>query len=62
MLNRYKEYFKSEVGGGWIEDENEDDSEIIEEPNGNGGNSVVTWLALKLKELNTEVDYSMIVL
>ncbi len=61
VLNRYKEYFKSEVGGGWIEDENEDYSEIIEEPAGNDRNSEVTWLALKLKELNTEVDYSMIV-
>ena len=61
VLTRYKEYFKSEVGGGWIEDDNDALSEIIEEPAGLDRHGEVTWLALKLKELNRDVNYSIIV-
>lgn len=61
VLNRYKHYFKSEVGGGWIESDIETLSEIIEEPVGLDRNSEVTWLALQLAKLNKYVDYSMIV-
>lgn len=55
VILRYKEYFKSEVGGYWSDDE------IIEEPDGYDMNSEVTWLAFQLKELNQNVDYSVIV-
>lgn len=55
VINRYKEYFKSEVGGYWADDE------IIEEPDGYDINSEVSWLAFQLKELNQNVDYSVIV-
>lgn len=55
VIQRYKEYFKSEVGGYWSDDE------IIEEPDGYDMNSEVTWLAFQLKELNQNVDYSVIV-
>lgn len=60
VLNRYKDYFKSAVGGGWIEDHNEELSEIIEEPVGYDRYGEVTWLVLKLKELMS-IDYSVIV-
>lgn len=55
VLKRYKEFFKSEVGGFWY------DSEIIEEPKGYDNNSEVTWLACQLRELNSEIDYSIII-
>ncbi len=55
VLKRYKEFFKSEVGGFWY------DSEIIEEPKGFDYNSEVTWLTCQLRELNFETDYSVIV-
>ncbi len=55
VLQRYKDFFKSEVGGYWSE------SEIIEETSGFDKNSEVTWLALQLNELNQKTDYSVIV-
>lgn len=55
VLNRYKEFFKSEVGGFWY------DEEIIEEPFGLDINSETTWLALELTKLNKNTDYSVIV-
>ena len=58
VLKRYKEFFKSEVGGYWTDGEN---GEIIEEPAGLDRNSEVTWLALQLKEFNKDIDYSVIV-
>lgn len=54
VLQRYNNYFMSEVGGAW------DDGEILEEPQGYDENSEVTWLAIQLKELAL-ADYSMIV-
>lgn len=58
VLKRYKEFFKSEVGGYWTDGDN---GEIIEEPAGLDRNSEVTWLAFQLKELNKDIDYSVIV-
>lgn len=55
VLKRYKNYFKSEVGGFWY------DSEIIEETEEYDEKSEVTWLACQLRELNQEIDYSIIV-
>lgn len=57
VLQRYKNYFMSEVGGAWIDGEN---GVIIEESPGYDENSEETWLALQLRELAL-VDYSMIV-
>lgn len=58
VLYRYKEFFKSEVGGYWTDGDN---GEIIEEPVGLDRNSEVTWLTLQLRELNRDIDYSVIV-
>ena len=54
VINRYKEYFKSEVGGYWADDE------IIEEPVGFDINSEETWLAVQLADIQKNADYSII--
>lgn len=55
VLKRYKEFFKSEVGGFWY------DEEIIEEPTGLDRKSEVTWMVFQLLELNKNTEYSVIV-
>lgn len=55
VLNRYKNFFRSEAGGYWCDDE------IIEEPLGLDRNSEVTWFVLTMRELNLSVGYSVIV-
>jgi len=56
ILNRYKHYFQSPVGGFWK------DEEIVEMPSNFDDNAQITWLALKIKECNSkDVDYSMFV-
>ncbi len=58
VLKRYKDFFKSEVGGYWTDGVN---GEIIEEPVGLDRKSEVTWLVFQLMELNKNTDYSVIV-
>ena len=58
VLMRYKEYFKSAVGGAWIDGPY---GEIIEEPQGMGDQQEVNWLTEKLGEINRNADYAMIV-
>jgi len=58
VLKRYKDFFKSEVGGFWYDGDN---GEIIEEPAGLDRKSEVTWLVFQLMELNKNTDYSVIV-
>ena len=55
VLQRYIDFFKSEVGGFWY------DSEIVEVPQGCGPKSEVNWLNSQLIEFNSEIDYSIIV-
>lgn len=55
VLKRYKDFFKSKVGGLWY------DEEIIEEPAGLDRESEVTWMVFQLLELNKNTDYSVIV-
>ena len=61
VLQRYKDYFMSAVGGAWIYDENEDYSEIIEEPAGYDDEGEQTWLFTKIAEICRHADYSIIV-
>lgn len=61
VLQRYKNYFMSAVGGSWIYDENEDLSEIIEEPAGYDHESEFTWLVTEITKIWHHADYSMIV-
>jgi hypothetical protein len=57
VLKRYKEYFKSAVGGAWTDGQF---GEIIEEPQGMGDQQEVNWLTEKLGEINKDADYAMI--
>jgi len=54
VVRRYKEYFKSEVGGYWTDDE------IIEEPDGYDISSEETWLTFQLVDIQKNADYSII--
>ena len=58
VLKRYKEYFKSAVGGAWIDG---DYGEIIEEPQGMGDQQEINWLTDRLGDINRNADYAMIV-
>lgn len=55
VLQRYKNYFQSAVGGYWRDDE------IIEEEVGYNDEAELTWLFCKLGEITRNADYSMIV-
>lgn len=55
ILNRYKSFFKSPVGGYWS------DREICEMPNGFDSKAQVTWLAIQLADLAKNYEYSTIV-
>lgn len=61
VLQRYKNYFMSAIGGAWIYNENEDLSEIIEEPAGYDDEGERTWFFTKMAEICCHADYSMIV-
>lgn len=58
VLKRYKEYFKSAVGGAWIDGQY---GEIIEEPQDMGDQQEINWLTETLGEINRNADYAMIV-
>lgn len=58
VLQRYKDYFMSPVGGAWIDGEY---GEIIEEPQGMSVGQELTWLTGILGEINRNADYAMIV-
>jgi hypothetical protein len=61
VLNRYKEYFMSPVGGGWISSDVEEYNEIIEEPAGYDDEGEQTWLYDQIRKICRHTDYSIIV-
>ena len=61
VLNRYKEYFMSPVGGGWISSDVEEHNEIIEEPAGYDDEGEQTWLYDQIRKICRHTDYSIIV-
>ena len=61
VLERYKNYFTSAVGGAWISSDQEELNEIIEEPDGYDDEGEQTWLFMKIAEICRHADYSIIV-
>lgn len=59
VLNRYKAFFQSAVGGYWRQDDFLD--EIDEMPAGLDSKAQVTWLATQLADYANNYDYSFIV-
>lgn len=59
VLNRYKAFFQSAVGGNWRNDALLD--EIDEMPIGLDENAQISWLAFKLADYAKNYDYSLIV-